>query len=303
MAGTRAIADDDAPLVSYEQRLSLDRRWALIEGSRHFEKASAVHDALLRITHRLDEIGVPYAIADGMALFEHGVRRFTEDVDILVTKDGLKAIHEQLSGLGYVRAFPGSKNLRDTEHGVRIEFLITGHYPGDGKPKPVRFPDPAAVWVERDGIKYLGLAPLIELKLASGISSADRGKDLADVQELIKTLSLPADFAGQLDATVRDKFAELRAATRTGKRYMTLWRNKHLTTRARTIDDMIAGLHGAAATLEAMRADGVVLDPDGIADDYARLVTTDPDVARKYDMQDEREFWGEDPGDTDDQPR
>ena len=78
-----------------------------------------------------------------MALFRHGFRRFTEDVDILVTREGLKTIHEQLEGLGYVPPFTGSKNLRDTESGVRIEFLIAGEFPGDGKPKPVAFPDPA----------------------------------------------------------------------------------------------------------------------------------------------------------------
>ena len=75
---------------------------------------------------------------------KHGFRRFTEDVDILVTRDGLKAIHAHLEGLGYVPPFTGSKNLRDTEHGVRIEFLIAGEFPGDGKPKPVAFPGPRA---------------------------------------------------------------------------------------------------------------------------------------------------------------
>ena len=33
---------------------------------------------------------------------------------------------------------------------------------------------------------------------------------------------------------------------------------------------------------------------DNDADDYIRLVTSDPDVAKKYDMHDEREFMGED---------
>ena len=34
------------------------------------------------------------------------------DVDILVTREGLKTIHERLEGLGYVPPFTGSKNLR-----------------------------------------------------------------------------------------------------------------------------------------------------------------------------------------------
>src|SRR5437016_5316661 len=106
------------------------------EGDRYFRKDSAVFKTLRKIASKLDELGIPYAVAGGMALFEHGFRRFTEDVDILVTREGLKVIHERLEGLGYVPLFSGSKNLRDAGHGVRIEFLIAGEYPGDGKPKP-----------------------------------------------------------------------------------------------------------------------------------------------------------------------
>jgi hypothetical protein len=37
----------------------------------------------------------------------------------------------------------------------------------------------------------------------------------------------------------------------------------------------------------------VILEDDsGIADDYAHLVTTDPAVAKKYDMMEESELWG-----------
>ena len=66
-----------------------------------------------------------------MAMFYHGYRRFTEDVDILVTREGLKEIHRQLDGLGYVPPFAGSKQLRDAELGVRVEFLVTGGFPGE----------------------------------------------------------------------------------------------------------------------------------------------------------------------------
>jgi hypothetical protein len=139
-------------VVPYEKRLASDARWALSEGSRFFEGKSAVQEALRKITARLDELGIPYAIADGMALFNHGYRRFTEDVDILVTRQGLTAIHTQLEGLGYLPPFPKSKHLRDTDLGVKIEFLVTGDYAGDGKPKPVAFPDPSAVAVEHEGL-------------------------------------------------------------------------------------------------------------------------------------------------------
>jgi hypothetical protein len=201
-------------MIAYENQLGGKPPWALREGSMHFEEKSAVHDALRKISRRLDELGIPYVIVGGMAMFAHGFRRFTEDVDLLVTPDGLKAAHDQLEGLGYIPPFPHSKQLRDTDNGVRIEFLVTGHFPGDGKPKPVAFPDPAACGVEIGGIRYLQLPKLVELKLASGMTNPGRLKDLADVQELIRVLRLPADFVGQLHPYVHDKFTELWRAVR-----------------------------------------------------------------------------------------
>lgn len=172
------------PALSYEERLARDPRWALSEGSRYFEEKSSLQQALRKIALRLEELNIPYPIAGGLAQFHHGFRRFTEDVDILVTPDGLKAIHHELEGLGYLPVFAGSKNLRDTDLGVRIKFLVTGQFPGDGQPKPVAFPDPRQVAESFDGIKYVNLPTLIELKLASGMTNSQRLKDLADVQEL-----------------------------------------------------------------------------------------------------------------------
>jgi hypothetical protein len=290
----------ESPFLTYEQQLDRDPRWALLEGSRHFDEKSAVFGALHKIAHRLKELDIPYAVVGGMALFRHGLRRFTEDVDILVTKGDLKKIHEKLEGLGYLPPHQHSKHLRDTELGVRIEFLTTGEYPGDGKEKPVAFPEPGDVSFEADGVSYLKLAPLIELKLASGMTNAGRLKDLSDVLELIKTLGLPADFSEQLNPFVRGKFLELWKES--SKRYVTLWRNKSLTVHARTLDEMVAALRDAADQLEAMRKDGVTLDPDqGTGDDYAHLVTTDPEVAKKYDMLEESEYWGDDAEPGDDQ--
>src|SRR5205085_1364121 len=99
-----------------------------------FDKANAVYRTLERITRRLEELGIPYAVVGGLALFQHGFRRFTEDVDLLVTREGLQRIHENLEGRGYVPPFTGSKHLRDADTGVRVEFLVTGEFPGDGKP-------------------------------------------------------------------------------------------------------------------------------------------------------------------------
>jgi hypothetical protein len=92
----------------------------------------------------------------------------------LVTNEGLKRIHDELDGRGYLPPFPNSRSLRDTELGVKIEFLVTGNYPGDGKPKPVAFPDPSTIAVELDDRKYIPLTTLMELKFASGMTNPHR---------------------------------------------------------------------------------------------------------------------------------
>lgn len=282
----------------YEELLNRDPRWALSEGSRHFDEDSAVFKALHNIAARLKAIGISYAVVGGMALFRHGLRRFTEDVDLLVTKKDLKIIHEKLEGLGYLPPFTNSKHLRDTEFGVKIEFLTTGDFPGDGKPKPVSFPDPQQVSFDAEGIAYINLPTLIELKLASGMTNPGRLKDLSDVLEVIKILNLPIEFANQLNPFVQDKFKEFWREAR--KRYVTTWRNKWLTADAKSVQDMVSELRAAADLLDQMQKDGVVLeDSGGTGDDYAHLVTTDPKVAAKYGMVDEADYWGIDEEDED----
>ncbi len=185
---------------------------AIQEASRFFMQTDRVHESLRDITQRLEKLGISYAVMGGMALVAHGYLRTTEDVDILVAPDSLEAIHRFLTGLGYRPLFEGSKNIRDTRTGVRIEFVLSGQFPGDGKPKPIAFPDPQAVAVEIDGVRYLKLPTLIELKLASGMTNPGRLRDLADVQELIRVLKLPETFAEGLNGFVREKFRELSQA-------------------------------------------------------------------------------------------
>jgi len=196
-------------MITYEQKLSRDLAWALREGSMHFEKDSAVHKTLRSITRRLSDLRIPYAVVGSMAMFHHGYRRFTEDVDLLVTKDALEEIHTRLEGLGYLPPFTGSKQLRDTDTGVKVEFLVTGEYPGDGLPKPVSFPDPSTYSEIIDDLRVLSLSKLIELKLASGISNPRRAKDLVDVQELIERLDLREALANELNPYVQAKYREI----------------------------------------------------------------------------------------------
>jgi hypothetical protein len=147
-----------------------------------------------------------------MALVAHGYDRTTVDVDVLLPADALARVHSALDGLGYRPSFAGSRDLRDAETGVRIEFLLAGEFPGDGRPKPVAFPDPSTAAIVVDGVLFLALEKLVELKLASGLTAPGRLKDLADVQELIRALRLDAALAERLDPSVRARYLELWAA-------------------------------------------------------------------------------------------
>src|SRR3954471_3433432 len=90
-----------AQVIPYEQQMAANWEWAMNESSLFFEGKGKVQETLRRITRRLNDLGIPYAVAGGMALFHHGYRRYTEDVDILVTREGLTKIHDRLDGLGF----------------------------------------------------------------------------------------------------------------------------------------------------------------------------------------------------------
>jgi hypothetical protein len=187
-----------------------DAFWSGVEYARRFFMGEAdVHQALERLARLLDEKEIPYAVIGAMALNEWGYRRVTVDVDVLLTPEGLRDLRSDVLGRGYVEKFPGSRGLRDTVAGVNIDVVLTGEYPGDGKPKPVAFPDPARAAVRGRKVALLPLPTLIELKLASGMSAPHRLKDLADVLELVRALSLPRDLGASLDASVRAKYEEL----------------------------------------------------------------------------------------------
>ncbi|MCZ7649340.1 MAG: nucleotidyltransferase family protein [Planctomycetota bacterium] len=193
----------------FEERMQRGGDAAIAQVERFFMRDDPVHRALHKIASRLEDLNIPHAVCGGMALVAHGYDRTTADVDILVTQESLTQVHQNLVGLGYLPPFEKSKNLRDTELGVRIEFLVAGQFPGDGKPKPVAFPDPSTCAVRLGGISYLSLPALIELKLASGMSNLNRLKDLADVVELIRVLKLKRNFTLGLHPYVRPKFSEL----------------------------------------------------------------------------------------------
>lgn len=202
--------EPSSPAVPYETRVRASFAAALRESGAYFEGRGAVYQTLTRLAERLDAAGIPYAVIDALAQSAHGYVRMTTDVDVVMTSAGLARFRAELVGRGYRPAFEGAaRTFRDTETQVRVEIVETGAYPGDGRPKPVAFPDPATAAEVRDGIRVVPLPTLVALKLASGLSAEHRLKDIADVIEMIRALALPLALSDALDPSVAPEYARL----------------------------------------------------------------------------------------------
>ncbi len=164
--------------------------------------------ALRSLKERFDREGIPFAVIGAMAVRRHGHMRFTEDIDLLTTKEGLEKIHAQFGGRGInPRAAGLRKKLYESEHEVNLDVITAGE-PAGGAGSPVVYPDPTGEgFTPFDGVRYPTLEKLIEFKLASHLWG-NRLQDLADVIHLVKANRLAAGFGEKLHPAVRAKFTE-----------------------------------------------------------------------------------------------
>jgi hypothetical protein len=124
-----------------------------------------VQDAAIETAHRLDELGIRYAIAGGLAVGAHGYVRATTDVDFLVGDEAF----EHKGGL--VTFKPG---VPIEVNSVRIDYLSPASL------------GPQLEDVLNDPPRSLGLAVLpIEVLIFTKLS-ARRRRDMLDVIELTK---------------------------------------------------------------------------------------------------------------------
>jgi len=187
---------------------------------KFFMEASPIHETMRRLSRILDEMKIPFAIAGAMAANAHGHKRTTADVDILIRREDLVRFKSKHIGLGWMDKFEGSKNFKDTITSVNVDTLIVGDYPGDGLPKPVAFPAPEDVSFRNDdGIPFITLETLLELKIACGSTVSHRPRDLDDVIQLIRVNRLPLEFAQKLNPFVVSKYQELWQAAQVSDDY------------------------------------------------------------------------------------
>lgn len=192
------------------------------EALRLFSGKGLVLSSLNRLTADLRRHDIGYLVIGAVALIHYGFQRYTENIDVILTNEGLRKFGRELLGrgglgldAGYDSISEDAKSVRSYPEGVVINFKIAGEFPGDGKPKPVSFPEPSDASYER--VKFPTLEKLVELKLASGLSAPDRLKDLADVQEMIKIKILDRGFADKLSPYVCEMYLELFAAVERGR--------------------------------------------------------------------------------------
>jgi hypothetical protein len=168
-----------------------------------FQKNDSVHKTMRRTIKNLEKAKIPYALLGGMAVNLHGYRRTTNDVNFLLTPEGLAEFQKRFVPDHYDVIPRRPRRFTDRKNQVIVDFLVTGLYPGNGRPGPIAFPDPAAVRTTIEGWQVINLAALIELKLA-----ARRYQAFADVVSLIRAHQLDESFQNSLNPSVRSNYTE-----------------------------------------------------------------------------------------------
>ena len=108
-----------------------------------FQGKDEVHQTMRRVASVWNEAGIPYAIVGGMAVNAHKYRRTTDDVDLLLTPEGLGGIREAVRRRRTTQPDPdGRDRFIDRENGVSIDILVTGRFPGQRATRADRLPRP-----------------------------------------------------------------------------------------------------------------------------------------------------------------
>lgn len=168
-----------------------------------FEGRGKEHKTMRRLVQNLDKAGISYAIVGGMAVNAHGHERTTKDVDILLTADGFNAFRRRFVPKSYDAVEGHPRRFFDRRNRCMFDILVTGLYPGSGKPGPISYPDPGQVCEIVQEQRVVNLPTLLQLKLA-----ARRHQDFGDVVNLIRVHDLDEKFLKKLHPSVHRDFIE-----------------------------------------------------------------------------------------------
>ncbi len=168
-----------------------------------FEGRSPQHRTMRRLVKNLEKAGISYAIMGGMAVNAHRYERTTGDVDVLMACEGFDEFRRRFVPKAYEPVEGRPRRFLDRGNRVTFGVLLTGLFPGGGRPGPIAFPDPAAVRETIETIQVVNLPTLIQLKLL-----ARRHRDFGDVVELIRFNNLDEAFLAQLHPSLHRDFIE-----------------------------------------------------------------------------------------------
>jgi hypothetical protein len=168
-----------------------------------FEGRGREHRTMRRLVENLEKAKISYAIMGAMAVNAHRHERTTNDVDILLTAEGFTEFRRRFVPRSYDPVPGRPRRFLDRRYRVTFDVLVTGLFPGSGKPGPIAFPDPAAVSETIQDISVVNLPTLIQLKLA-----ARRHSDFGDVVNLIRVHDLDESFREKLHPAVHRDFIE-----------------------------------------------------------------------------------------------
>jgi hypothetical protein len=168
-----------------------------------FEGRDAVHNALRSLCGRLEAEAIPYAVVGGMAVRLHGRLQTTGDVDVLTTAGGLTDFRRRFVPNEYEALPSHRRRFTDKAHQVRVDFVVTGEFPGNHEPGPIAFPHPRDVAIVIENVRVVDLNTLVQMKLA-----ARRYGDFGDVVSLIEVHNLDESFAEHLHPTLHRAYIE-----------------------------------------------------------------------------------------------
>lgn len=164
--------------------------------------------AMRHLVDALDESKLDYAFCGGVATNFYGAPVFREWISLVLSEPDCKAFAARWLERGWISAeFP--YDFFDTRHDVPVRVVFPGESSCFNKAQcPVVYQAPTEVTVI-DGIHFVDLHRLIELKIAAGLSHDIRIGEFLDVMDLIRANHLHRELALELHEHVRAKYDEL----------------------------------------------------------------------------------------------
>lgn len=164
--------------------------------------------SLINIAKVLRDKKISFTFIGASARNQYGVLRTTEDVDILVSRSDKEKMLDL--PIGYIKELSDGRGKRFKLHDPEtpVDVIYSGEISGDGV-RGLPFPEPGYVTDMHDGLPFMNLKILIEMKLSSGITGKGRHKDISDVAELIVANNLPLDYADEFRDDLKRRYIEL----------------------------------------------------------------------------------------------